>query len=207
MALGALIRPSSENAKYCKNVKTPYIRDSPSVNICYLVFGYFSQVLCYGFKQQQPQLWWLSLCFSWVCVCGGVLWMSCVLWGRYLKSPGDKVSTPCRSSWHASQFLQGWGKMAVFLKAPFFLEDIHFALVSLSFAHEKIHHCVYKCQIAMQIGICVPNYPFCVFAKRMCRQILQVWVGRPRGNLAPTESAPNKVMCPDSVWKEKAKRL
>lgn len=29
----------------------------------------------------------------------------------------------------------------------------------------------------MQIGICVPNYPFCVFAKRMCRQILQVWVG------------------------------
>lgn len=104
-------------------------------------------------------------------------------------------------------FCGGSRKMAVFLKAPFFLEDIHFALVSLSFAHEKIHHCVYKCQIAMQIGICVPNYPFCVFAKRMCRQILQVWVGRPRGNLAPTESAPNKVMCPDSVWKEKAKRL
>lgn len=68
--------------------------------------------------------------------------------------------------------------MYVFLKAPLLLEDIHSALVSLSFAHEKIHHCVYKCQIAMQIGICVPNYPFCVFAKRMCRQILQVWVGR-----------------------------
>lgn len=138
---------------------------------------------------------------------GVVLRMSCLLWGGYLKRPGDNMSTPCRSSWQASPFLWGSRKMAVFLKAPFFLEDIHFALVSLSFAHEKIHHCVYKCQIAMQIGICVPNYPFCVFAKRMCRQILQVWVGRPRGNLAPTESAPNKVMCPDSVWKEKAKRL
>lgn len=110
----------------------------------------------------------------------GVLWMNCVPWRLYLKRPGDHVSTPCQSSWRASQFQQGSGKMAVFLKAPFLLEDIHFALVSLSFAHEKIHHCVYKCQIAMQIGICVPNYPFCVFAKRMCRQILQVWVGRPR---------------------------
>lgn len=65
----------------------------------------------------------------------------------------------------------------MFLKAPLLLEDIYFALASPTFAHEKIHHCVYKCQIAMQIGICVPNYPFCVFAKRMCRQILQVWVG------------------------------
>lgn len=178
MALGGLIRPSLENARCCKNVKPLYIHDSHCVNICYLILWYFPQVLCYGFKQQQ-QLWWLSLCFSWVCGRVGVLWMNCVPWRLYLKRPGDHVSTPCQSSWCASQFQPGSGKMAVFLKAPFLLEDIHFALVSLSFAHEKIHHCVYKCQIAMQIGICVPNYPFCVFAKRMCRQILQVWVGRP----------------------------
>lgn len=115
---------------------------------------------------------WLFLCFE-----GGTLW-GAVLPGELTWDGRWSVSTRRLLSLALLTCSQGSEKMYVFLKAPLSLEDIHFALVSLSFAHEKIHHCVYKCQIAMQIGICVPNYPFCVFAKRMCRQILQVWVGR-----------------------------
>lgn len=104
--------------------------------------------------------------------------MDCVLSGLTLNGAGNKINsyvpTYCLGTpQNSSRFL----KRCMFLKAPLLLEDIHFVLASPTFAHEKIHHCVYKCQIAMQIGICVPNYPFCVFAKRMCRQILQVWVG------------------------------
>lgn len=104
--------------------------------------------------------------------------MNCVLSGHplnrgrkvnYIHLPTYFPGTPQNSS-------RSLKDIYVF-KAPLFLEDIYFALAAPTFAHEKIHHCVYKCQIAMQIGICVPNYPFCVFAKRMCLQILQVWVG------------------------------
>lgn len=100
--------------------------------------------------------------------------MTFLEWGgkkvKYIRIPTYCLGTPQNSSRFLKRYIH-------FKRHPSFLRTSILHLHLLHLHMKKIHHCVYKCQIAMQIGICVPNYPFCVFAKRMCRHILQVWVG------------------------------
>ena len=89
--------------------------------------------------------------------------MSCILSGISLNGEKHKIySQTYLFSWQSSNFQQVSEKIYLFVKVPLLLEDIHFALVSPTFALEK------NPSLCIQMPNCNANRHLCAQLPILC---------------------------------------